>query len=106
MQAQVARAVAESYVAQVNAERLSVGTALAAGAPTEDVPELATQAALLRLPESVDPSGPSDDPLKAISYFAPSMGIFFVLSPSASEPAATSRSRKRARWRRCASPWR
>ena len=79
LQAQVARAVTQSYVAQVNADRLSVGTALAAGASSEDLPQLAAKAALLRLPESVAPSGLTDDPLKAISYFAPSMGIFFVL---------------------------
>ncbi|MFE9773720.1 ABC transporter permease [Streptomyces sp. NPDC005931] len=79
LQAQLARAVTESYVAQVNADRLSVVTALAAGAGHEDVPELAAKAALLRLPEQVRPQGLTDDPLKVISYFGPSMGMFFVL---------------------------
>ncbi|WNZ06644.1 ABC transporter permease [Streptomyces sp. 11x1] len=79
LQAQLARAVTESYVAQVNADRLSVATAVAAGAPEADVPELAARAALLRLPEEVGAQGLSGDPLKVISYFGPSMGMFFVL---------------------------
>ncbi|MBD0842096.1 ABC transporter permease [Streptomyces sp. TRM68416] len=79
LQAQLARAVTESYVAQVNADRLSVATAVAAGAAETDVPELAARAALLRLPEEVRAEGLPDDPLKVISYFGPSMGMFFVL---------------------------
>ncbi|WP_327714311.1 ABC transporter permease [Streptomyces sp. NBC_00490] len=79
LQAQLARAVTESYVAQVNADRLSVATAVAAGVPHQDVPELAARAALLRLPEQVRAQGLADDPLKVISYFGPSMGMFFVL---------------------------
>lgn len=79
LQAQLARAVTESYVAQVNADRLSVATAVAAGAPEKDVSRLAAKAALLRLPEEVRAEGLPDDPLKVISYFGPSMGMFFVL---------------------------
>jgi len=79
LQAQLARAITESYVAQVNADRLSVATAVAAGAPRTDIPELAARAALLRLPEEVRTQGLPDDPLKVISYFGPSMGMFFVL---------------------------
>ncbi|WP_329282206.1 ABC transporter permease [Streptomyces sp. NBC_01451] len=79
MQAQLARAVTESYVAQVNADRLSVATAVAAGASHEEIPRLAAEAALLRLPEQVRAQGLADDPLKVISYFGPSMGMFFVL---------------------------
>jgi len=79
LQAQLARAVTESYVAQVNADRLSVATAVAAGAPQRNVPELAAKAALLRLPEEVRAEGLPDDALKVISYFGPSMGMFFVL---------------------------
>ncbi|QNP68264.1 ABC transporter permease [Streptomyces roseirectus] len=79
LQAQLARAVTESYVAQVDADRLSVATAVAAGAPSRDVARLAAEAARLRLPEQARPRGLSDDPLKVISYFGPSMGMFFVL---------------------------
>jgi len=79
LQAQLTRAVTESYVAQVNADRLSVATAVAAGVPHRNVPELAAKAALLRLPEQVRAQGLGDDQLKVISYFGPSMGMFFVL---------------------------
>ncbi|MFE1441111.1 ABC transporter permease [Streptomyces sp. NPDC058739] len=79
LQAQLARAVTESYVAQVNADRLSVATALAAGVPPADVPRIAAEAARLRLPEGVGVQGLPDDPLTVISYFGPSMGMFFVL---------------------------
>ncbi|KAB1140084.1 ABC transporter permease [Streptomyces luteolifulvus] len=79
LQAQLARAVTESYVAQVNADRLSVATAVAAGASQTDIPQLAAKAALLHLPEQVRAQGLPDDPLKVISYFGPSMGMFFVL---------------------------
>ncbi|WP_405539761.1 ABC transporter permease [Streptomyces sp. NBC_00075] len=79
LQAQLVRAVTESYVAQVNADRLSVATAVAAGAPARDTERLAAEAALLRLPEEVRTQGLTDDPLKVISYFGPSMGMFFVL---------------------------
>jgi ABC-2 type transport system permease protein len=79
LQAQLARAITESYVAQVNADRLSVATAVAAGATPGEVSELAAKAALLRLPEEVRAQGLPDDPLKVISYFGPSMGMFFVL---------------------------
>lgn len=75
----ITRSVTESYVAQVNANRLSVRTALAAGVPPERSAELAAKAASLRLPEQVRAQGLSDAPLKAISYFAPSMGLFFIL---------------------------
>jgi ABC-2 type transport system permease protein len=79
LQAQLAQAVTESYVAQINAARLSVATAVAAGAGQEDIPRLAAEATLLRLPEQVRAQGLPDDPLKVISYFGPSMGMFFVL---------------------------
>ncbi|WP_405810893.1 ABC transporter permease [Streptomyces sp. NBC_00210] len=79
LQAQFARAVTESFVAQVNADRLSVGTAVAAGVSKSDVPSVTERALRLRLPETVEPSGLPNDPIKAVSYFAPSMGMFFVL---------------------------
>ena len=79
LQAQLARAVTESYVAQVNADRLSVATALHSGAGQDRLAALAARAALLRLPEQVRAQGLPDRPLKVISYFGPSMGMFFVL---------------------------
>jgi ABC-2 type transport system permease protein len=79
LQAQVANAVATSFVAQVNADRLSVATALAAGALPADLPRLAAQAADLRLPVQARPADSSGYALKGVSYFGPSMGMFFVL---------------------------
>ncbi|MFG3496738.1 ABC transporter permease [Streptomyces sp. NPDC047886] len=79
LQAEFARAVSESFVAQIDADRLSVATAIAAGVPESEVPRLTEKSLALRLPETVEPQGLPDDPLKAVSYFAPSMGMFFVL---------------------------
>lgn len=78
VQAQVARAIAEAFVAQLNAIRLSVHTALAAGASPSRVDQLAAEAANLRLPESVVAVPSSYRPLKTVSYYAPAMGIFFL----------------------------
>lgn len=79
VQAQVARAITEAFVAQLNAIRLSVHTALAAGADPSHVDQLAAEAAKLRLPESVVAVPTSYRPLKTVSYYAPAMGIFFLL---------------------------
>ncbi|MDI2129514.1 ABC transporter permease [Yinghuangia seranimata] len=76
--AQLVRGVTESYVAQINADRLSVQTALAAGVPAASTTELAARAAQLHAPERIEARGLTDDPLKTVSYFAPGMGIFFV----------------------------
>lgn len=75
---QLARALVDSFVAQVNADRLSVTTALAAGASPDQVGALAADASSDHLPVQAfqRPTGSRD--LKAISYFAPAMGIFFV----------------------------
>lgn len=79
LQAQLAESVTGSYVAQVNADRLSVATAVAAGGAETDIPELAARAALSRLPEDVPAARLPNDPLKVISYLGPSMGMSFVL---------------------------
>ncbi len=75
---EVARALADSFVAQINADRLSVAEAIRAGASTP-VPDLVTRAAKLQLPESVKPASIGSHPLRPISYYAPGMAIFFVL---------------------------
>jgi ABC-2 type transport system permease protein len=76
---QVSRSLAESFVAQVNADRLSVGAAIAAGAPADRVGELARASARLHLPVEVRQASSRANSLQALSYYAPSMGIFFVL---------------------------
>lgn len=79
LRAQVVRSLAESFVAQVNANRLAVAAAITAGAPLGRLTELATAAAELRLPVEVKQRSPTARPVKTISYYAPGMGIFFVL---------------------------
>jgi len=76
---QVTRSIAESFVAQVNADRLSIATARAAGVPEAELAGLASAAAQLRLPLSVDEQPIGAKRLDAISYYAPGMAIFFVL---------------------------
>jgi ABC-2 type transport system permease protein len=74
---QVTRSIAASFAAQIDADRLSVTTAVEAGA-AGTVADLVARAARERLPISVvgRPSGARE--LKAVSYFAPAMGIFFL----------------------------
>ncbi|TDU83832.1 ABC-2 type transport system permease protein [Kribbella voronezhensis] len=79
LEAQVAKAVADAYVAQLNADRLSVHAALAAGVPAGRTAELAKAVAGLRLPESVEARATGYRQLTTASYYAPAMGIMFVL---------------------------
>ncbi|MFI7063666.1 ABC transporter permease [Kribbella sp. NPDC050124] len=79
LQAQVARAIADAYVAQLNADRLSMHTALAAGVPRSRAAELATAVASLELPETVQERATGYRQLTTASYYAPAMGIMFVL---------------------------
>ncbi|MFD5246127.1 ABC transporter permease [Amycolatopsis sp. NPDC058340] len=71
----VARSIAESFVAQLNADRLSVAVAVAAGAPPGNLPE---EAAGLRLPERVVPKAAGTEKLTGVGYYGPAMGIFFM----------------------------
>jgi ABC-2 type transport system permease protein len=73
---QLVRSITSSFVAQVNADRLSVATARAAGATA---PTLTVDASSLHLPLSLQRRAPSGTQLKAVSYFAPGMAIFFLL---------------------------
>ena len=75
---QVARSLAQSFTAQIEAVQLSVKAAVLAGAPPSTVAELAQKAAAVRPPERTvtQPSGTKE--LSAIGYSAPAMGIFFM----------------------------
>ncbi len=76
MAGSLARSIASSFVAQVNADRLSLAAARAAGAPPASLP---AQVAKLRLPlKSVEHRVGASE-LKVISYYAPAMAIFFLL---------------------------
>lgn len=77
--AQVARSVAESFTAQLDADRLSVAAALSAGAAPDRVAELGVAAARQQLPESVVSRAAGTKVLTGRSYYAPAMGMFFML---------------------------
>lgn len=74
----VARSITESFLAQVNADRLSVATALAAGAPVGSVDALVERATALTLPVQTTQQPTGARTLKPISYFGPAMGMFFL----------------------------
>ncbi len=76
--ANVTTAVAHSFVAQLNADRLSIATALEAGAPGAKASALAAVAARLQIPERMVQRPAGSHPLKIISYYGPAMAIFFL----------------------------
>ncbi len=75
----IVRAVTESFTAQINANLLSVRAALTAGAPLDDLPALSAAVADERIPAQAEPRPAGTKELSVISYYAPAMGIFFVL---------------------------
>ena len=75
----VASSIASSFVSQLNADRLSVATALAAGAPASAAARLSEVAAGLRIPEQAVTEPLGAKPLSVISYYGPGMAIFFLL---------------------------
>ena len=76
--AQITSSIAQSFVAQVNADRLSVATATASGEPTGSA-AAALGAAHLSLPVQTVQRTFGATKLKTISYYGPSMAIFFLL---------------------------
>ncbi|MDF2143429.1 ABC transporter permease [Knoellia sp. p5-6-4] len=76
---QVSTSLAASFTAQVETVRLSVATAVDAGAPHEHAAALAEAASRIPPPESVAAQSASTRTIDAISYYAPGMGIFFML---------------------------
>ncbi len=77
--ADVTRSLAGSFVNQVNADRISVVTAISAGAPAARAAELGAAAAKLRVPENIVNLPIGSRPLSAVNYYAPAMAIFFLL---------------------------
>jgi ABC-2 type transport system permease protein len=75
--ANVTASVVSSFVAQLNADRLSLATAVAAGAPVSAA--LDASAAGLTVPEQAVQRPIGAHPLKAVSYYSAGMGIFFLL---------------------------
>jgi ABC-2 type transport system permease protein len=75
---QVARSLAESFSAQIEAVQLSVQSAVRAGAPVASVGKLAAEASAVRLPEQTVTQPAGTRTLTGTSYYAPAMGIFFM----------------------------
>jgi ABC-2 type transport system permease protein len=73
----VTESIAASFVAQINADRLSVATAAAGLTPARRA-ALASDAAKLQVPEQVMQRPLGAHPVKAVSYYAPAMAIFFL----------------------------
>lgn len=74
----VTSSIASSFLAQVNADRLSLVTALAAGAPASDTASLARAVAKLTIPVQAAQRSVGAHELKAISYYSPGMAMFFL----------------------------
>lgn len=75
---QVARSLAQTYTAQIEAVQLSVESAVRAGAPPASAGPLAAEAATVRLPEQTVTQASGTRALTGTSYYAPAMGIFFM----------------------------
>jgi ABC-2 type transport system permease protein len=74
----VTSSIAASFVAQVNADRLSLATALAAGAPASDIGALAQAVEKLKIPVQAVQRPIGARELKVISYYSPGMAMFFL----------------------------
>jgi linearmycin/streptolysin S transport system permease protein len=74
----VTSSIAASYIAQVNADRLSLVTALAAGAKAGGIGRLTQAIERLRIPVRAVQRPIGAHELKVISYYSPGMAIFFL----------------------------
>jgi ABC-2 type transport system permease protein len=75
---QVARSLAQSFTAQIEAVQLSVQSAVRAGAPPSSAGKLAAEASAALLPEQTVTQPAGTRALTGTSYYAPAMGIFFM----------------------------
>lgn len=75
----ITASIATSFVAQVNADRLSVATATGPGTSAQESSRLAAATSGLHIPEQLVQQPVGSRPLKAISYYSPAMAIFFLL---------------------------
>lgn len=76
--ASITSSIASSFVSQLNADRLSVATALAAGATSTQLAGLQQVVNALHIPEQLVQRPVGSKPLKVISYYGPAMAIFFL----------------------------
>jgi ABC-2 type transport system permease protein len=74
----IADAIATGFTEQVNASRISIFTALRAGASPKDIPALARAAASARLPVRLVDGSVAPRKVSGAQYFGPGMAIFFL----------------------------
>lgn len=77
--ASTTKAIVDSFTTQINADRLSVAAAVAAGAGGSQVARLTRAVRAWRVPVGVVDTPVGGHMLTTISYFAPAMAIFFLL---------------------------
>ncbi|HET6793510.1 MAG TPA: ABC transporter permease, partial [Acidimicrobiales bacterium] len=75
----VAGSIVSSFTAQLNADRLSVATALASGAPADRLAAIQAAATRLTIPVRLVQHPVGSQEIKPVSYYSPAMAIFFVL---------------------------
>jgi ABC-2 type transport system permease protein len=75
---EVTTSIASSFVAQVNADRLSLATALAAGAQAREIGRLVQAVVKLKIPVQAVQRPIGAHELKVISYYSPGMAMFFL----------------------------
>jgi ABC-2 type transport system permease protein len=74
----VTSSIASSFVAQVNADRLALVTAAAAGASASEIDRAAQTIAQLKIPVQAVQRPIGARELKVISYYSPGMALFFL----------------------------
>jgi ABC-2 type transport system permease protein len=75
---QVARAIARSYASDLDAVQLSVATAVAAGAPRDELPALAERARAAPHVAALDRDTAESRLLTSTTFYAIGMAVFFV----------------------------
>lgn len=79
LSAAVTRSVAEAFLTQVQTTRAAVATAIAAGAPVDDLAGLVDRASATPPVIAVEVRDLGGRELDLLSYYAPGMAIFFAL---------------------------
>lgn len=74
----IAEAIGAAYTAQVNASRLSIFTAIRAGADPPSLAKLTQDAARARMPVQLVDRGVAAREVSGANYFGPGMAIFFL----------------------------
>ena len=75
----ITESIVSSFTAQLNADRLSIATAIASGAPADRLADLQAAAAKLTIPLQLAQRPVGSRELKPVSYYSPAMAIFFLL---------------------------